>query len=1072
MKDILYTKYNSTRKPEYRVSTSIIEENGQKYVVKKAMQQEAKPHLAVIVENGEKLAKLYSNIEIIENEYKLDFVVFPFVKGKSLLNGINFEDDAIEEIVEKLKAILFRVNSYNPEYVSEFEMTESFAKLFTGCEPQQEKATLVSNIDGILGNFVETEDGKIWCIDYEWVLDFPVPIRYVIYRSLLYLYVENGVALSGKITLKDFLAKFEFQPEDVQLFHNMEECFQQYVHGTNREYIYLDNYQKEITRFAVMQDAMVRMPSLEEELRLTKNHADNLQTMNDNLFDKLAEQDIYIEDLDKTTREQSEVLVLQGSTIDALSATVQEQQAYIEKMKRAIKNPFYAIYWLGQKLYKKLNKKQNSDVIEEEKESIESEAITDEKTLAYREKYKALIGQKERCYEEWITALEANDICDDTFSYNPKISILVPVYNVLDKHLIPCIESVLNQVYDNWELCLADDNSTWDNVKETLSKYEHHEKIKVVYRIENGHISKCTNSALEVATGEYVAFMDCDDVLRPNALYEIVKKLNEDSSLDFIYSDEDKIDDDGNNRHMPHFKPDWSPDTLMSHMYTCHFGVYRRSLVNEIGGLRSGVEGAQDYDFTLRFTEKTNKIAHIDKILYHWREREESTAINPGAKPYILEAAKKAKADALERRGLKGELELVDIMYQYRVNYISQTNPLVSIIIPSKDNFSILARCVRTLNELTEYKNYEVILVDNGSNDENRSRYEELCKEFNINYIYEYMSFNFSKMCNIGAKAAKGEYYLFLNDDIEIIDGKWLTRMIGHAELNHVGAVGAKLLYPNGQNIQHIGVLEIENGPVHAFSGFDDSNIYYFGRNRIDYNWLAVTAACLLVNAKKYEEVKGFNEDLAVAYNDVDFCFKLIEAGYYNVVRNDVVLYHHESISRGNDLVDEAKLQRLMNEQKKLYAMHPRFDKKDPFYSSKLTQHKVDFDYNFTTQVELKDVIEYHDKVQVSKKVRCSVDILNETENIYIEGWAFIKDREDNNDATVNILLKGSNTSYVIETDRVYRPDVAEHFAEEKYLEFVGYKCEFERTQMVADEYQIGVIVNDYLRMTESTISI
>ena len=556
-------------------------------------------------------------------------------------------------------------------------------------------------------------------------------------------------------------------------------------------------------------------------------------------------------------------------------------------------------------------------------------------------------------YELWIKEVESNETYDEKFLYNPKISIVVPVFNVLDKHLIPCIESVLAQVYDNWELCLADDKSTWKNVGETLAKYENHEKIKVVYRQENGHISRCTNSAIEVATGEYIAFMDCDDVLRPNALYEVVKLLNENPELDFIYSDEDKIDDDGKNRHMPHFKPDWSPDTLMSHMYTCHFGVYRRSIVNEIGGLRPGVEGSQDYDFTLRFTEKTNKIAHISKILYHWRERAESTAINPGAKPYILEAAKKTKLDALERRGLKAELELIDIMYQYRVNYISQTNPLISIIIPSKDNFDILKRCIESLVTITEYKNYEIVLVDNGSNDDNKAKYTELAVKYNINYYYDKMEFNFSKMCNIGAQKAKGSYLLFLNDDIEILHGDWLSRMVGHAELDHIGAVGAKLLYPGGDMIQHAGVLEIANGPVHAFIGCSDENLYYFGRTRLDYNWLAVTAACLLINKEKFNQIGGFDENLAVAYNDIDLCFKLVEAGYYNVVRNDVKLYHHESVSRGDDLVDEAKFERLMNEQKKLYAKHPRFDKKDPFYNINLTQHDVTFDYNYDMLLNL-----------------------------------------------------------------------------------------------------------------------
>lgn len=550
-------------------------------------------------------------------------------------------------------------------------------------------------------------------------------------------------------------------------------------------------------------------------------------------------------------------------------------------------------------------------------------------------------------YERWINELESTEGYDEVFSYNPKISVVVPVYNVLDKHLVPCIESVMNQVYDNWELCLADDHSTWENVGQTLARYEQHEKIKVVYRKENGHISRCTNSALEVATGEFVAFMDCDDLLRPNALYEVVKMLNKNPELDFIYSDEDKVDDNGKRRHVPHFKSDWSPDTLMAHMYTCHLGVYRRSIVEEIGGLRVGLEGCQDYDFTLRFTERTKKIGHISKVLYHWRERKESTAVDPAAKPYILEAQKKTKLDALERRGLTGELELIQYMYQYRVRYISQKNPLVSIVIPSKDNFQTLEKCIESLVSLTDYKNYEIILVDNGSNDENKVRYTELANKHSMNYLYEKMEFNFSRMCNIGAKAAKGEYLLFLNDDIEIIHADWLSRMVGHAELDHIGAVGAKLLYPDGNKIQHAGVIEIENGPVHAFGGLTDDVSYYFGRNKLDYNWIAVTAACLMIKKEKFEQVDGLDETFAVAYNDVDFCFKLVEAGYFNVLRNDVILYHHESASRGDDRVDEGKMKRLMDEQARLYAKHPDFDKKDPFYNIHLTQHKMDFDYNY-----------------------------------------------------------------------------------------------------------------------------
>lgn len=554
-------------------------------------------------------------------------------------------------------------------------------------------------------------------------------------------------------------------------------------------------------------------------------------------------------------------------------------------------------------------------------------------------------------YEEFLkihqlTEEELEHQKKEIFAYQPRISVLVPVYNVLDKHLVPCIESVLNQTYPNWELCMADDCSTWDNVRETLSRYEDHPQVRVVYRSENGHISRSTNSALEAATGDYIAFLDCDDLLTPDALYEVAKLLNEHPDLDFIYSDEDKTDDDGVRFYMPHFKSDWAPDTLMAHMYTCHLGVYRRSIALELGGLRTGVEGSQDYDFTLRFTEKTDRIAHIPKVLYHWRVREESTAGSQMAKPYILDAAKKAKEDALARRGLTGEVELIEGIYQYRVNYLPAVWPKVSVIIPSKDNYEVLNRCLSSFHEVTNYPDFEIILVDNGSTDENRGRYQQLSDQYHMTYLYQKETFNFSHMCNLGSEAAAGDYLLFLNDDIEIIEKNWLKRMVGQASLPHTGAVGAKLLYPDRQTIQHVGVINILNGPCHALTGSSDEVIYYFGKNRLDYNQMAVTAACLLVKKTRFEEVSGFDEELAVAYNDVELCFHLLTKGYYHVIRNDAVLIHHESVSRGNDLEDSEKFDRLMREQEKLYERYPQFRGKDPFYSPNLAQHKVDFSLN------------------------------------------------------------------------------------------------------------------------------
>ena len=547
-------------------------------------------------------------------------------------------------------------------------------------------------------------------------------------------------------------------------------------------------------------------------------------------------------------------------------------------------------------------------------------------------------------YTRWIKKNEVNILNTSPLSYLPLISIVIPVYNVKENELVECIESVVNQTYDNWELCMVDDASTWDCVSKVLKKYENNPKIHIKYRTENGHISKTTNDAIAMANGEYIAFMDCDDVLAPNAIYEMTKMVNADSSLDFIYSDEDKLSEDGKIRRNPFFKPDWSPDTFMSLMYTCHFSMYRKKIVDAIGGLNVGVEGAQDYDFTLRFTEQTNRIGHIAKILYHWRERPQSIASDPEAKPYALEAIKRLKEEALQRRGLEGEVLYCPDVFQYRVRYCNSKKPLASIVIPSKDNYEIFEKCITSIAMHTEYENYEVIVVDNGSDDENKRKYEELCEKYPFQYVYKKMEFNFSKMCNMGAEKAHGEVLVFLNNDIEIIQNDWLDIMVGHASVTWAGAVGAKLYYPNTDTIQHMGVLNLAIGPSHAFVGFSDSQPYYYCCNRLEYNFSAVTGACVAIMKEKYFEIGGFDEKLPIAYNDVDMCFTLVENGYYNVVRNDVILYHHESISRGLDNFDRNKRKRLEKEREYLYNKHPDFKKKDPFYNKNLVQNKVNYE--------------------------------------------------------------------------------------------------------------------------------
>jgi glycosyltransferase involved in cell wall biosynthesis len=426
----------------------------------------------------------------------------------------------------------------------------------------------------------------------------------------------------------------------------------------------------------------------------------------------------------------------------------------------------------------------------------------------------------------------------------------------------------------------VDDHSSWENVVPVLRSYEENSHVQVIYRETNGHISVATNDGIKCATGEFIAFMDCDDIIDPDALYEMAKMLNENPELDFIYSDEDKITEDGKIRHLPFFKPDWSPDLFMSMMYTNHLAIYRTSIVKKIGGLRSAYDGCQDYDMTLRFMEKSNnkKVGHVSKILYHWRERKESLAFAVASKNYATEATRYAKEDALRRRKLKGHMEFIPEMSQYRTVYEIQEEPLVSIIIPSKDHPDVLKQCIDSIIGFTSYSNYEIIVVDNGSNDENKEEIERYLENKKIKYIYNSYEFNFSKMCNIGSNASRGEYVLFLNDDVEIIQSDWMSRMMGQAMLPHVGCVGAKLFYPESTVIQHAGVSNIKEGPSHNFLWCDDSASYSMGFNWIDYDCIVVTGACLLVSKKIFNDIGNFDESFPVAYNDVDLCFRVYEA--------------------------------------------------------------------------------------------------------------------------------------------------------------------------------------------------
>lgn len=565
---------------------------------------------------------------------------------------------------------------------------------------------------------------------------------------------------------------------------------------------------------------------------------------------------------------------------------------------------------------------------------------TDFKTrVRYRDKNSYNNPYNVEEYNKWINKYEKEEEVKE-LKYKPLISILIPVYNIGKKYLDECVESILNQTYDKFEICLVDDASTNEETKKALKELESKdERIRVKYRKENGHISRATNDALKMAKGEFVSLVDDDDLLARNALYEVVKALNNDRKLDFIYSDEDKLNKQGK-RCDPNFKPDFSPDTLLSLNYICHLTTIRKSLVEKVGGFEAGLEGAQDYDLFLKCTEQTKKIYHIPKILYHWRMVEGSTSMVIDNKSYAVEKGRQAILNAMKRRKIDADVRIDEKTTYYIVDYKIKKEPLVSIIIPTKDFADVTRICLKSLYSKTTYKNYEVILVNNNSEKEETFKlfdeYKEKYKNFRV--IDANYEFNYAKINNDAVKEAKGEYICLLNNDTEVITPEWLTNLVSYAMQNHVGCVGPKLYYPD-TTIQHGGVIMGLGGVAsHAYIGSPKSDCGDYGRLRVPYDYAGVTAACLVVKKSKYLEVNCLEEYLKVAYNDIDFDLKILDKGYYNVFVPMSELYHYESKSRGYDTTSE-KYKRFKIEADYMFKKWDKYIKNDPFYNSNYSKN-------------------------------------------------------------------------------------------------------------------------------------
>lgn len=559
-----------------------------------------------------------------------------------------------------------------------------------------------------------------------------------------------------------------------------------------------------------------------------------------------------------------------------------------------------------------------------------------------------------RNYQTWVRLYDTPDAqALDTLRaqaaalpHRPLVSVVMPTYNANLTWLEEAIVSVQNQTYGDWELCIADDASTDPSVRPFLEQQAAKEpRLKLVFRETNGHISAATNSALSVASGEWITFLDHDDILPPHALQYMVRTAIEQPNARLIYSDEDKIDEHGR-RHDPYFKSDWNPDLFYAHNLVTHLAFYHRDAMQAVGGLRDAFAGAQDYDLVLRVIEhiSVDQIVHVPFVLYHWRVHAGSTAkADLTIKPYAMLAGERALNDHFRRIGNGARAQFVGHGFRARFR-LPDEPPMVSIIIPTRNARHLVEVCIKSIRDRTRYRNHEIILVDNGSDDPAALAYfAEINQIDNIRVIRDEQPFCYSAINNRAAEQAHGDVLVFLNNDIEVINPEWLDELVSHACRPGVGAVGARLIYPNG-TIQHAGiVLGIGGWAGHAHKSFSSLAHGYAGRLTLLNNYSAVTGACLAVQKQYFMKVGGFDEvNLRVACNDVDLCLKFTELGLRNLYTPFASLYHHESATRGYEDTPEKKA-RFQKEVDHMWKRWPKLMANDPAYSPNLTLDAEDF---------------------------------------------------------------------------------------------------------------------------------
>jgi glycosyltransferase involved in cell wall biosynthesis len=557
-------------------------------------------------------------------------------------------------------------------------------------------------------------------------------------------------------------------------------------------------------------------------------------------------------------------------------------------------------------------------------------------------------------YAEWIAQNEAPPQLYPQFiekianwHHQPLVSVVMPTYNSPLLFLEKAIQSVQAQIYPNWQLCIADDASSDAKVQAFLiDAAEKDERISIVLRSQNGHISESSNSALSIAKGEWVALLDHDDLLHPMALYELVNTLQRHPDAQIVFSDEDKIDEAGQ-RFGPYFKTDYNPELMWAQNMISHLGCYRKSALDAIGGFRKGFEGSQDYDLALRVIQrsKVNQIVHIPRVLYHWRAIVGSTALAPNEKPYAEIASRKALTEHLAVLKIPASVEPApELTHMNRVRpNIQKPNPLISIIIPTKDGIDLLKQCIQSVQQKSTYRPYEILVVNNNSQLESTQIYFDQLQSEGIQVLDYPHTFNFSAINNFAANVARGDYICLLNNDIEVQSSGWMEEMLSFAQLDQAGAVGARLWYPDNQGLQHGGVVVGLGGVAgHIHVGLKKNEKGYFGRPLLHHRCSAVTAACMMIKKSTFFAIGGMDEEIAVAFNDVDFCLRLGAAGYHCVYTPSAELIHHESATRGDDL-SEKNRSRFIGEEAFMKARWGDQLNRDPFFSPNLSLSHTDF---------------------------------------------------------------------------------------------------------------------------------